>query len=82
MRAPTREININWDVSSTLKRNEEEWVKVARLISEVKRMRVANATEELRSWQSSVIVTIDLDRNAHFLFARRYESQQWHGGAE
>lgn len=39
-------------------------------------MRVANAAEELRRWQSSVIVTIDLDRNAHFLFAGRYESQQ------
>lgn len=39
-------------------------------------MRVANATEKLRHWQSSVIVTIDLDRNAHFLFAGRYESQQ------
>lgn len=43
-------------------------------------MRVANATEELRHWQSSVIVTIDLDRNAHFLFAGRYESQQRRGG--
>jgi len=34
---------------------------------------------ELRRWQSSVIVTIDLDRNAHFLFAGRYESQQQRG---
>jgi len=48
MHAFVREFNINWDVSLTLGRNDEEWVKVAWLISEVKRMRVANATEKLR----------------------------------
>lgn len=77
-------ININRERHKLPKsmQNEEEWVKVARLISEVKRMRVTVAPpRELGRWQSSVIVTIDLDRNAHFLFAGRYESQQRCGGA-
>lgn len=49
-----------------------EWVKVTRLISEVHRARSRRTQASRRTpslQQSSVIVTIDLDRNAHFLFA-------------